>query len=107
MAQPTQPRHQALAEELAASLAEAAERLNGARDATAFRRAIDAHDRAWHRLRQVIEDFRPCVPKHFMDFSCRSRGRGPYRLNDDDVEALIHIDRIVAAAITRSTNADG
>ncbi len=94
---------QALAEELAASLADAADRLHEARDATAFRTAIEAHERAWHRLRQVIEDFRPCVPKHYLDFSCRSRARAPYRINDDDVEALIHIDRIVAAAITRTS----
>lgn len=91
-----------LARELAACLTDAADRLDGAADLADFIAAVDAHRQIWQGMSRAAPKLGYLVSPQLVEFSLTVSGRANRRLNDHEVEALIHIDRFVAAAIAKA-----
>lgn len=83
---------------LAASLAEAAEALAGARDPDAFRTALDATHHAWRRVDLLARTAGWAFASRHTQFALAATARGR-AITDAEVEALIRIGREAAAAL--------
>lgn len=89
------------ARDLAACLADAADRLDAAAGLPEFLAAVEAHRRVWHGVRRAASWLGHVAPPELVEFSLSAAGRARRRLDGHEVEALILIDRFVSAAIVK------
>lgn len=87
---------------LADRLAEVAARLDQASDLDHFIQALDAHCRLWQGIRGAAPSLGPLIPEQLMEFATQAPARRGRRLDDHEVEALIHIDRYVANTLAKA-----
>ncbi|MGE5504905.1 MAG: DUF2934 domain-containing protein [Actinomycetota bacterium] len=92
-----------LAESGALALLEAAARLDQADDAETFVSALETNRRVWEAVRRLAEDGDWLVPsRRQSDYAIGAVGLG----RDDQVAALIDINREVAAELAGGTDLD-
>ncbi|HVI49910.1 MAG TPA: hypothetical protein VM661_01725 [Candidatus Sulfotelmatobacter sp.] len=91
------------AEAFAQSLSAAADRLAQARDPEAFVAAMADQRNLWVRMRKAAPSLSYKIPDRIMDFSISvtSKSRGGW--NDQEIEALISVDRSTSQEIFRAT----
>jgi hypothetical protein len=80
-------------EEIAASLSAAADRLAEARDTASFVAAMKDHRRVWRGMRQAEPTLGYKIPDRVMRYSMSIIGKPDGEWNDQEIEALITIDR--------------
>lgn len=83
------------------SLSDAAERLSTAASLPEFMMAIETHREAWREIRNAQTGLGHYVPLQLMEFCLDAVASAHRRLNDHQVESLIHIDRYVATMLTK------
>jgi len=94
--------HQDLAEEIARRLASAADRLNNARDLEAFVAALDQHRQVWLIVSQSAPKLGWLIPEQLIEISLSTAGRADGRLDDQEIESLIRINRFASLALAKA-----
>lgn len=82
-----------VARQLALSLDAVADRLDAAGDATAFVKAVEANGVIWGELARVARTLGWPVPQRMVEYSVSAVARARHGINDDEVEALIRMNR--------------
>lgn len=88
-------------EEFAASLSAAADRLAQARDAASFVAAMKDQRRVWRGMRQAAPTLGYKIPDRLMTYSMSIIGKPDGEWNDQEIEALIAIDRNLSKALSQ------
>jgi hypothetical protein len=95
------PRRQ-IAQDIAARLAAAADRLHDARELGEFIAALEAHRQAWQSISLAAPKLGWMIPEQLVEFSLTSAGRADGHLNDHEIEALIRVNRFASSALIKA-----
>ncbi|MBI5162934.1 MAG: hypothetical protein HY985_03430 [Magnetospirillum sp.] len=87
---------------LADSFSSAADRLDRASDLEGYVAAVEAHRQLWDEMARAAPRLGGVFPDQLREFSLALAARVRHRLDDHEVEALIHIDRFMSATIART-----
>jgi len=85
--------------EFAASLSAAADRLSEARDAASFVAAMRDQRKVWRGMRKAAPTLGYQIPDRVMTYSMTIIGKPDGEWNDQEIEALITIDRNLSKAL--------
>jgi len=90
-------------ENIAECLSAAADRLAGARDTESFVAAMADQNSLWQNMRKAGPKLGYKIPDRIMDFSLSVTGKPRGGWNDQEIEALISVERSMSQAISRAT----
>lgn len=90
------------AEDFARSLSAAADRLAQARDPEAFVAAMADQRLLWSRMRKAAPTLRYKIPDRILDFSIGITSKAKGGWSDQEIEALISLERSTSLAIVRA-----
>lgn len=94
--------HNSSEERIAARLSAAADSLAQARDPDSFLAAMSYQRRLWHRMQKAAPFFSYQIPDRVMTFSLGVTAKPDGEWNDQEIEALISIDRTMSQAMSRA-----